>query len=204
LHRRWIGVDITHLAISLIRHRLQTAFGQDLAPYEVLGAPTDASGAGALAAEDRHQFEWWALGLVEARPAQDKKKGADSGVDGWINFFDDTSGQAKKIVVQVKSGHVGAAQIRDLKGVIEREKAALGVFVTLEAPTGPMEKEAASAGFYEPEHFNRKRFPRLQILTIADLLAGKEVQYPRVAPAATFKAAEPQAKSDFRKGKRLL
>jgi hypothetical protein len=204
LHRRWIGVDITHLAISLIRHRLQTAFGPDLAPYEVLGAPTDAAGAGALAVEDRHQFEWWALGLVEARPAQDKKKGADSGVDGLIYFFDDTSGQAKKIVVQVKSGHVGAAQIRDLKGVIEREKASLGVFVTLEAPTGPMEKEAASAGFYEPEHFNRKRFPRLQIFTIADLLGGKEVQYPRVAPAATFKAAEPQAKHDFRKGKKLL
>jgi site-specific DNA-methyltransferase (adenine-specific) len=203
MHRRWIGIDITHLAISLIRHRLQTAFGSDLAPYEVLGAPTDVAGAAALAMEDRHQFEWWALGLVEARPGQDKKKGADSGVDGLIYFFDDTSGQAKKIVVQVKSGHVGATLIRDLKGVIERDKAALGVFVTLEEPTSPMEKEAASAAFYEPEYFNRKKFPRLQILTIAELLAGKEVQYPRVAPAATFKVAEPQTKQKDER-KRLL
>jgi len=203
MHRRWIGIDITHLAVSLIRHRLQTAFGSDLAPYEVLGAPTDAAGAAALALEDRHQFEWWALGLVEARPGQDKKKGADSGVDGLIYFFDDTSGQARKIVVQVKSGHVGATLIRDLKGVIEREKAALGVFVTLEEPTGPMEKEAASAGFYEPEHFNRRKFPRLQVLTIAELLAGKEVQYPRIAPAATFKVAEPKTKQKD-KPKQLL
>jgi len=203
-HRRWVGVDITHLAISLIRNRLHTAFRRGLAPYEVLGAPTDLTGAKALAEEDRHQFEWWALGLVEARPAQDRKKGADAGVDGLIYFFDDTSGQAKQIVVQVKSGHVGASQIRDLKGVIGREEAVIGVFITLEPPTGPMEKEAASAGFYEPEHFSRKNFPRVQILTVKELLAGKEVQYPRVAPAVTFKAAEPRVKGDQRKGKRLL
>jgi len=195
LHRRWIGIDVTHLAISLIRHRLQSAFGSKLAPYEVVGDPKDLEGARALAEVNRHQFEWWALSLVEARPAQDKKKGADAGVDGYVYFFDDKSGQAKKIAMQVKSGHVGASQIRDLKGAIEREKAAIGGFITLEEPTAPMKKEAASAGFYVPENFPRMKCPRVQILTIEELLAGKQLDYPRVAPAGTFKAAEPTPKA---------
>jgi hypothetical protein len=204
LHRRWIGIDITHLAISLIRHRLHSAFGRDLAHYEVIGDPKDLEGARALAQENRHQFEWWALSLVEARPAQDRKKGADSGVDGHMFFFDDKSGQAKKIVVQVKSGHVGAPQIRDLKGVIEREKAAIGVFITLEEPTAPMMKEAAAAGIYEPKDFPTMKCPRLQVLTIEEILAGAKVLYPRVAPPQTFKAAEPREKYGEDKQKRLL
>ena len=127
LHRKWIGMDITHIAIALMRHRLNSAFRSELSPYEVIGDPKDVASAEALAQHDRYQFEWWSLGLVDARPAQDKKKGADSGIDGDINFFDDNSGKAKKIVVQVKSGHVSSSQIRDLKGVLEREKAAIGV-----------------------------------------------------------------------------
>ncbi len=89
LKRRWIGIDITHLAISLMRHRLHDTFGHDLTPYEVVGDPKDLESAKALAEENRYQFEWWALGLVDARPAQDKRKGADRGIDGYINFFDD-------------------------------------------------------------------------------------------------------------------
>jgi site-specific DNA-methyltransferase (adenine-specific) len=193
LHRKWIGIDITHLAISLIRHRLNDTFKTDLAPYEVIGDPKDLTGARALAAHDRFQFEWWALGLVDARPAQDKKKGADSGIDGYIYFFDDESGKAKKILVQVKSGHPSVTHIRDLKGVLDREQAAIGVYITLEEPTRPMRTEAASAGFYQPEHFDGT-YPRVQILTIAELLAGKTVEYPRVAPAATFKKAARQSK----------
>ena len=116
LDRRWIGIDITHLAITLMRNRLTTAFGATLSPYEVIGEPRDLESAGALAARDRYQFEWWALGLVDARPAQDKKKGADNGIDGYISSSPTTSGKAKRIVVQVKSGHVGAAHVRDLEG----------------------------------------------------------------------------------------
>jgi len=96
LKRKWIGIDITHLAITLMKHRLNTAFGKDLSPYEVIGDPKDLEGAKALAEQDRFQFEWWALGRIAARPAQDKKKGADSGIDGYIYFFDDNSGIAKK------------------------------------------------------------------------------------------------------------
>jgi site-specific DNA-methyltransferase (adenine-specific) len=190
LKRRWIGIDITHLAISLMRHRLHDTFGPDLAPYEVIGDPKDLESARALAEENRYQFEWWALGLVDARPAQDKRKGADRGVDGYINFFDDNSGKAKTIIVQVKSGGVNAAHVRDLKGVLEREKAPIGVLITLEEPSRPMLQEAATGGFYEPEHFPGHQYPRLQILTIRELLEGKEAQYPRMAPPATFKRAQ--------------
>jgi site-specific DNA-methyltransferase (adenine-specific) len=188
LGRRWIGIDITHLAIALMRNRLQTAFGPTLSPYEVIGDPKDLESATALAIQDRYQFEWWALGLVDAWPAQDKKKGADSGIDGYISFFDDNSGKAKRIIVQVKSGHVGATQIRDLKGTLEREKAAIGVLVTLEEPTKPMKTEAVSAGFYDSEHF-KGEYPRVQILTIRELLDGAKVRFPHMGMGATFKAA---------------
>ena len=189
LNRRWVGIDITHLAISLIRHRLHDTFGSDLRPYDVIGEPEDVGSAEALARQDRYQFEWWALGLVDARPARDKRKGADSGIDGYINFFDDNSGKPKRIVVQVKSGHVNRGQIATLKGDMEREKAELGLFVTLEEPTRPMLQEAVAAGFYEPEHYPGQQYPRLQILTIDELLAGKPAEYPRMGLQTTFRQA---------------
>lgn len=199
LHRKWIGIDITHLAITLIRHRLFDHFKSELAPYAVIGDPPDLASAQALALEDRYQFQWWAAGLVDAFPAQDKrKKGADSGIDGIINFVDDMSGAAKKIIVQVKSGHVKVGDIRDLKGVMEREKAAIGCFITLEESSAPMRTEAVSAGFYESalklEGVPAEKFPRIQILTIAELLAGKKLTFPR-HNIATFKQAEPKSKT---------
>jgi site-specific DNA-methyltransferase (adenine-specific) len=196
LHRRWIGIDITHLAITLIKHRLEDTFRQDIAPYEIIGDPKDIGNARALAAQDKYQFEWWALSLVDARPAQDKKKGADRGVDGYIYFFDDESGQAKKVVVQVKSGHVNAAQIRDLKGTIEREKAVIGVFITLEESTAPMRSEAADAGFYEMQNpiSGRAKFPRIQVFTVEELLNGAMVKIPAYAMEATIKRAERKKK----------
>ena len=159
LERRWIGIDITHLAVSLMKHRLHDTFGEQLSPYDIVGVPQDMASARALAAQDRYQFEWWALGLVDARPAQDKRRGADSGIDGYVNFFDDNSGKAKRVIVQVKSGHVSVAQVRDLKGVLDRENAQIGVFITLNPPTRPMTQEAASTGFYVPDHFPNLRFP---------------------------------------------
>ena len=199
LNRRWIGIDITHLAITLIRHRLHDAFGEDLRPYEVVGEPKDLPSAESLALHDRYQFEWWALGLVDARPARDRKKGADAGIDGYINFFDDNSGKPKRIVVQVKSGGVQRRQVATLKSDMEREKADLALFVTLKPPTGPMEQEAIEAGFYAPEAFPDHRFPRVQILTIEDLLSGAQPQYPRYAPQATFRRA-PRRRRQGRQG----
>ena len=196
LKRRWIGIDITHLAISLMKSRLADTFGTELSDYEVIGVPQDLESARALAVESEHdgryQFEYWALGLVGARPSKSGKKGADSGIDGYINFFDDDNAKAKRIVVQVKSGSVQRNQIATLKGDMEREKAEMGLFVTLNPPTRPMLQEAASAGVYAPEYFGEtswRQYPRVQIMTIEDLLAGGEAQYPRTAPEATFRRA---------------
>ncbi len=186
LNRRWVGIDVTHLAVSLMRYRLQHWFGDDLRPYDVIGEPKDLASARALALESEHdgryQFQWWALSLVHAIPAQERRRGADSGIDGNINFFDDNSGRAKRIIVQVKSGSVGVAEIRDLRGTLERERAAIALFITLQSPTRPMLQEAAAAGFYQPEHFPEHQFPRLQLLTIEELFAGREAEYPRFAP----------------------
>ncbi len=195
LGRRWIGVDITHLAISLMKGRLRDAFGRNLRPYDVVGAPEDIASARALATESEHdgryQFEYWALGLVEARPANRGRKGADAGVDGYINFFDDDSGKAKQVLVQVKSGKVQRNVIATLKGDMEREKAEMGVLITLEEPTTPMLEEALAAGLYVPEHFPGRSFPRVQIVTIEELLDGRQLELPRLglSYAPTFRRA---------------
>jgi DNA modification methylase len=193
LKRRWVGIDITYLAINLVQRRLRDNFQGDLAPYVVHGAPTDLANAIALKNIDPFQFEWWVVDLVNARPAKDRKRGADSGVDGYIYFFDDNSGQAKKLIVQVKSGHVGVHHIRDLKGTIEREQAVIGAFLTLEEPTPPMKKEATAAGFYQPPELPG-RFPRIQIRTIAELLDGKKLEFPPYREV-TFAKAERKSKS---------
>ncbi|MGD1155412.1 MAG: DNA methyltransferase [Terriglobia bacterium] len=194
LKRRWIGIDITYLAINLVQRRLRDTFHNDLSPYEIIGAPTDVQGAEALKEISPHQFEWWAVDLVNARPAKDHKKGADTGIDGYINFFDDKSGQAKQVIVQVKSGYIGVNHVRDLKGVLEREKAPIGVLITLREPTKPMLTEAAATGFYESKDFPG-RYPRLQIFTVAELLAGKKLEYP-AHRVETFAKAERKSKSE--------
>lgn len=178
LDRQWIGIDITHLAISLMKHRLRTAFGDD-AEYEVTGEPVTVAAAKELAEQDRFQFEWWALGLVGARPTE-QKKGADQGIDGQLYFFPDRSmsGEPEVIIFSVKSGKVGVNVIRDLRGVVEREDAAMGVLITLKEPTRPMEKEAASAGVYESAELGDTTYPRIQIVTIEDLLDGRSIDAP--------------------------
>jgi len=173
LNRRWIGIDITHLAITLMRNRLRDSFLG--IQFEVIGEPVDLASAKALARQDRYQFQWWALGLIKARPLGEKKKGADKGIDGVIQFIDDASGKAKQAVVQVKSGHVGVNAIRELKAVAAHD--ALGIFITLEPPTGPMQTEAVSAGFYHSPGWD-KDYPKIQILTIEELLHGKTVDMP--------------------------
>ena len=122
LKRRWIGIDITYVAINLVQRRLRDHFAGELSDYRVVGAPRDLKGAEALKNINRYQFEWWAVDLVDARPAKGRKKGADEGVDGYIYFFDDKSNEAKKVVVQVKSGHVGVRDVRDLKGAMRERR----------------------------------------------------------------------------------
>ncbi len=187
LKRKWIGIDITHLAIGLIKSRLRDAFGDDVAKaYKLVGEPVSVPDAAELAKEDPYQFQWWALGLVGARRTEERR-GADQGIDGRLLFHDDTgASRTKEIILSVKSGHVTVSQLRDLRGVIDRERAEIGVLLCLEDVTKPMRTEAASAGFYKSPWGNH---PRLQILTIAELLEGKGIDYPHAAGNITFKRA---------------
>lgn len=189
LGRQWVGIDITHLAISLIEKRLKDAFPGII--FEVHGTPEDIDAARDLSMRDKYQFQWWACSLVTAQPYQGKKKGADGGTDGLIFFQDDAKGLPKKIIVSVKGGdNINVSMIRDLNGTVEREKAQMGVFVTLTPPTRPMQVEAATAGFYESPHSGA--FPKIQILTIEGLLNGSESpKYPDLARGGlTFKQAK--------------
>jgi site-specific DNA-methyltransferase (adenine-specific) len=197
LNRRWIGIDITHLAITLQKYRLAEMFPD--AKFEVVGEPNDVQDARQLAHDDRYQFQWWALSLIKARPlggqsgSKTGKKGSDKGVDGVITFIED-KGKPGQILVQVKSGHVQSGDVRDLVGTVEREQAAMGLFITLEAASRDMETEAATAGIYHSTHWGD--FPKVQILTVEDLLHGKGFKVP--PQFGTFKQAE---RSDSEAGK---
>jgi site-specific DNA-methyltransferase (adenine-specific) len=206
LGRRWIGIDITHLAITLIRSRLHDAFNGEPS-YKVVGEPVDLEGAKALALEDRYQFQWWALGKVNARPTPpDQKKGSDRGVDGRIFFHEKEGGPTKMIVLQVKSGVVGPKDVRDLNGTRDREKAAISALLTLEDPTPEMNLEAVNAGFYKPDYrmSEDEKYRRMQIITIEQLLEGGKVEYPHLrnltyskAPAAKKTTQKRQKQSRF-------
>ena len=191
LNRKWTGIDITHLAISLQKYRLQESFPE--AEFEVIGEPETVKAARYLAEQDRFQFEWWALSLVKARPGKASKgskrgkKGADKGIDGVLTFIDGARRKPHRVLVQVKSGKVSSRDIRDLVGTVEREKAVIGVLITLQSPSKPMKTEAVSAGFYESLLWGG-RYPKIQILTIEELLSGAKIEMPTAMRG--FKKAE--------------
>jgi site-specific DNA-methyltransferase (adenine-specific) len=239
LGRQWIGIDITQLAVTLIKNRLLDTYGSrmkfitasqpdamvgravpsappsvhdaprragDSAPYppgdaagpsivRIIGEPTTPNEAFTLAEQDKFQFQWWTLGLVGARPVE-QKKGADHGIDGKILFRDDPqAAKPEQIIIQVKGGKTGVKDVRDLRGVVDREKAAIGILISLQPPTGPMESEAASVGFYEHK-LTRQKYPRLQLRTVKELMEGKGIERPSEAAAVdvTFKKA-PKARA---------
>jgi len=184
LERNWIGIDITHLAINLVKNRLFDAFG--IMP-EIIGEPSDLEGARQLAIQDSLQFKWWVLSLIGARPFNDEsKKEADRGIDGII--YNPVKGSEKvyKGIVQVKSGRVDAKHIRDLVGTMEKVKADYCIFITLEEPTGPMNKEASKVGYFK-DVFNQD-IPRIQMFRIEELLNGRKPIYP--VPPDNFKKAD--------------
>ncbi len=201
--RHWIGIDITHLSIALQKYRLKDAFSIEPSKgYKVIGEPVDLHSARQLSLDDRYQFQWWALSLIQARPlggdssSKQGKKGTDKGIDGVISFMDGAKGEVKRIIVQVKSGNVKSGDIRDLVGTVEREKAAIGVFITLDNPSKAMITEAVTAGFYRSPMMNRD-YPKIQILAIHDLLNGVKVNMP--ASSVTFQQAPREKKSGEQK-----
>jgi hypothetical protein len=250
LGRDWIGIDVTQLAISLIKNRLQDTYGSrmkfvsgshsdsggarasrpprsasppnaspsnalpgetpssatgtvalpdqnalsGISLVRIIGEPTTPNEAATLAEDDKYQFQWWALGLVGARPVE-QKKGADHGIDGKILFRDDPkAAKPEQIIIQVKGGKTGVKDVRDLRGVLDRERAAIGILISLQPPTAPMETEAASAGFYEHKT-NRQKYPCLQLRTVKELMEGKGIERPSTVAATdeTFKKA-PESK----------
>jgi site-specific DNA-methyltransferase (adenine-specific) len=178
LNREWIGIDITYQSISLILRRLEDSFGsQVLSQIQISGIPRDIRSAEALATKKddrtRKEFEKWAvLTYSNNRAIINQKKGADQGIDGTAFFLKPEGGHGR-IIFQVKSGSVGPKDIRDLHGTIHREKAELGIFITLKEPTKPMRTEANQCGLYHHEVMGRD-YPCVQIITIKDILEGKK------------------------------
>jgi site-specific DNA-methyltransferase (adenine-specific) len=177
LGREWVGVDIAHYAVTLIEERL--ARWRAGAQYEVYGRPTTLAGAHDLAERDKYQFQWWASWLLGAQSySREEVRGADGGIDGRIAYKNGPYGDGL-IIISVKGGaNVGVQMVRDLRGVIEREEAEMGVLITLAEPTGPMVTEAARAGFVRESAHGR--LPRLQVVTVADLLDGRLPQMPPI------------------------
>jgi site-specific DNA-methyltransferase (adenine-specific) len=189
----------------------------------VIGEPEDLESAHALAHSDRYQFQWWALSLLHAKPlgasnlpspisphrtgtgknrngggeAPEGRKGLDRGIDGVINFLDEKN-KSERILVQVKSGHVKAGDICDSRGVLERKGAAMGVFLTLEEPSKDMLTEAVSAGWYHSALW-QKDYALIQIMTIADIFAGKGIEMPPSA-YGRFKQAGKVKKDQAKQG----
>lgn len=204
LGRRWIGIDITQLATSLIKSRLRDTYGEKI-EIKTVGEPVTLQDAIALASKegenDKYQFQWWALGLVGARPVE-QKKGADGGIDGKILFRDDPkAAKPEQIIFSVKGGKLKADDIRSLGHVVSRENAAIGVLISLAEPTAGMRGDAASAGFYSHK-LTGQQYPKLQLLTVEELLDGKSVARPsniaavdetfRKAPSSKRRLAEDQ------------
>jgi DNA modification methylase len=184
LGRHWIGIDITWLAINLVKNRMKHMF--PYSDFEIEGEPKDIGAAKELA-NNRYQFQWWALSLIGARPVGSKpsnpregKKGPDEGIDGWLRFR--IEDKIESIVVQVKSGHVSVKDIRELRDTISRQRAAMGIFITLEEPTSEMIKEVKATDPYLAKSLNTE-FPKIQILTIKELLEGVEPKIPQTASA---------------------
>jgi len=181
LNRKWIGIDITHLAIGLMKWRLKNM--TPVPSFKVVGEPKDLAGAVELAEQNKYQFQWWAVSLIGGQPYGNKKKGADTGIDGYLYYMDEKD-KIKKAIVSVKGGkNPNVSMIRDLGHVIDREKSDIGVFILLEKPTRPMLEEAAMKGFYHSPL--GKDYPRIQILTIEEILQGKLPDIPPwIAPIA--------------------
>ena len=208
LNRKWVGIDITMLAINLIKHRLRKQFNLGIKQINIDGLPKDIKGARELFKKDPFEFEYWALDLVNAIPAQSKTKenmrGADKGVDGVINFIkNSTNGNGKfeygRAIVQIKGGKVQRKDIATLKGDVGREKAEAGIFITLEKPTKPMIQESIDAGNFKTLITNSFEFPKIQILTIEDLLRDKKPNLPQGLVKNYYKEARPTERENKNK-----
>jgi DNA modification methylase len=178
LGRKWVGIDITYLAVDLITKRLRDTHGDEvMGNVEVRGIPRDVPGARALFERSPFDFERWAVSLVNGQP--NMKQVGDKGADGVIRFpLDGTGKNIGKVLVSVKGGKApGPTAVRDLAGTVEAQRGQMGLLVTLEAPTRGMQDAAQHAGTY-PWPWNGTVYPKVQIITVPELLAGDVANLP--------------------------
>jgi site-specific DNA-methyltransferase (adenine-specific) len=198
LKRKWMGIDVSYEAIRVIRERLRKAGLVEKKDYEVWGDPESLEDAIALADEHKYQFQWWAVRRLGAREI-DYKKGADAGIDGRLVLRAERSGDLfPEAVISVKAGGTNVSHVRDLRGVVEREKVEIGVLVTRGKPTKKMVDEASQAGEYTD---GKKWYPRIQLLTAEDIINSKGVQYPTMLPEKAEKPKRATRNKTTRRGK---
>lgn len=185
LGRSRIGIDITYLAVDKMARRLRDHFPG--IQFAIKGDPQDVEGARALAERDRFQFQVWAISRLGGQPLDPDRPGADRGIDGYL-LFRIYGDKVERAIIQVKSGHVGVKDVRDLRGTLEREKAPFAILLTLEPPTRDMQREAVDTGFYQAPA-TQEQVPRLQILTIGEVLEGKRPSVPTLPASPVLKAA---------------
>ncbi|MGH7981262.1 MAG: DNA methyltransferase, partial [Limisphaerales bacterium] len=184
--RQWIGIDVTHYAVSLIERRLNK-MNVPKGAYSVVGRPTTLKDAHALARRDKHQFQWWAAWLLGAQTYREAKRGPDGGIDGNI-FFQNGPYGTGRIIISVKGGdNVGIGMIRELSAVVTEQEAEMGILILLAPPTEPMKAFATAAGFVQKSAHGRLR--RLQIITIDELLSDIKPKLPPL-PQIEFRPAQ--------------
>lgn len=194
LSRRWVGIDLTYLAIDVIQRRLIDAYKHTVVDsYDVIGIPRDIAGAQNLADRDAFEFERWAVLQVNGVPNKRRDQQGDKGIDGVIRFpTGNTSKDRGRILVSVKSGkQLGPSMVRDLRGTVERERAEMGMLITLHEPTKGMLAEARAAGTYR-NPLTGQDYPRLQLVTIREVLTGGRLNAPgAIDPVLNVMPADP-------------
>jgi hypothetical protein len=171
-----LGIDVTTLAVDLIDARLRHTYGEAIRDtYEILGIPRDLEGAHALFRRSPFEFERWCVMMLDGQP--NEKQVGDRGVDGVIRIPLDLKGNSDRVLVSVKGGATNPGHVRDLLGTIDAQHAAMGIFVCMDTPTRGMHDAANHSGTYTHPN-DRRRFPRVQIVTVADLLSGKRPTMP--------------------------
>ncbi len=194
LGRQWIGIDITYLAIDLIEKRLRHTYGPAVAStYRVLGIPHDLDGARALFRANPFDFERWAVSLIDGQPNQ--KQVGDKGIDGVVRFPISQT-ETGRVIVSVKGGRqVNPAMVQELVGAVHQHKGDMGIFICMTPPTKGMVEVANHSGSYE-HPLTGARYPRVQIITIAELLDGKRPKMPTaILPYVKAKARNPDQPS---------
>jgi len=164
LDRRWIGIDVTYVAIKVIRDRLKKHLPQE--KYQVRGIPRDVEAARRLAEQTPHEFQNWAISELGGNS---RGKGGDRGIDGDIVFMTGRDQYGRAIISVKGSKYVAPAALRELIGTVKRERAECGILICFGPPSREMRREAAEAGQVDLSGGN---LPRIRIVTVEELLKG--------------------------------